>query len=99
MEGLFENNINDDILPKDHRNKSKNKECPFRLIVTSFGIFIFFSSVLSLIVVSLYPKKKERKKDNITPPNIILNQTGIFKCYYKIDDTSQSTQLINEDFN
>ena len=52
-----------------------------------------------LLFVSLYPKKKERKKDNISPPNIIINQTGKFKCYYKIDDTSHSTQLVNEDYN
>ena len=51
------------------------------------------------MVVSLYPKKKERKKDNISPTNIIMNQTGLFKCYYNIDDISQNTQLINEDFN
>ena len=99
MKGLFENNINDNILPKDIRTKTKNKECPFWLIVTSFWIFIFLSSILSLMVVSLYPKKKERKKDNISPTNIIMNQTGLFKCYYNIDDISQNTQLINEDFN
>jgi hypothetical protein len=49
MDGLFENNINDDILSKDNRIKTKNKECPFWLIITSFGIFIFLSSVLSLL--------------------------------------------------
>ena len=95
MEGIFENNLDDNIISNE--KKIKKESFKFWLAISIFGVFIFLIIVLSIIILSILGPHKNNK-ENKTSPLHNINQTGKIQCYYDIKNTSENIQLLNKDF-